>query len=223
MSDIDIRITGRAGRITLTRPQALNAMTYEMCLAIEAAMDSWREDAAVALVVIDASRAGVEDMGMPWITANSAGMRPISAIIGASWAGSRSMTATSGPGFSLMMEGIGYACMSEAPCVIVNVQRSGPSTGQPTEPAQGDMMQVFPEGHHAIDGQVVLELVEIHQVQVAAGTVSSPVGVLRRREILEVVTHLVQHTVDDVAMAALERVHCLVVKVVARRTGLAAC
>ena len=66
----------------------------------------------------------------------------ISAIIGASWAGSRSMTATSGPGFSLMMEGIGYACMSEAPCVIVNVQRPGPSTGQPTEPAQGDMMQV---------------------------------------------------------------------------------
>ncbi len=65
----------------------------------------------------------------------------IGAIIGASWTGSRSMTATSGPGFSLMMENLGYACMSEAPCVIVNVQRSGPSTGQPTEPAQGDMMQ----------------------------------------------------------------------------------
>lgn len=66
----------------------------------------------------------------------------VSAIIGASWAGSRAMTATSGPGFSLMMEGVGYACMSETPCVIVDVQRSGPSTGQPTEPAQGDMMQV---------------------------------------------------------------------------------
>jgi 2-oxoglutarate ferredoxin oxidoreductase subunit alpha len=51
------------------------------------------------------------------------------------------MTATSGPGFSLMQEAIGYACMTEAPCVIVNVQRSGPSTGQPTEPAQGDMLQ----------------------------------------------------------------------------------
>jgi 2-oxoglutarate ferredoxin oxidoreductase subunit alpha len=51
------------------------------------------------------------------------------------------MTATSGPGFSLMQEGIGYACMTETPCVIVNVQRSGPSTGQPTEPAQGDMLQ----------------------------------------------------------------------------------
>ncbi len=44
MSDIDIRITGRAGRITLTRPQALNAMTYEMCMAIETALNLWRED-----------------------------------------------------------------------------------------------------------------------------------------------------------------------------------
>ena len=54
MSDIDIRIVGRAGRITLTRPKALNAMTYEMCLAIEKALASWRNDDAVALVVIDA-------------------------------------------------------------------------------------------------------------------------------------------------------------------------
>jgi 2-oxoglutarate ferredoxin oxidoreductase subunit alpha len=65
----------------------------------------------------------------------------ISAVIGASWAGRRAMTATSGPGFSLMQESIGYACMTETPCVIVDVQRSGPSTGQPTEPAQGDMLQ----------------------------------------------------------------------------------
>ncbi|APE43785.1 enoyl-CoA hydratase [Sulfitobacter alexandrii] len=54
MSDIDIRITGRAGRITLTRPKALNAMTYDMCLAIEAALDDWAGNDAVALVVIDA-------------------------------------------------------------------------------------------------------------------------------------------------------------------------
>jgi 2-oxoglutarate ferredoxin oxidoreductase subunit alpha len=65
----------------------------------------------------------------------------IGAIIGASWAGVKSMTTTSGPGFSLMQENIGYACMTETPCVVVNVQRSGPSTGQPTEGAQGDMMQ----------------------------------------------------------------------------------
>jgi 2-oxoglutarate ferredoxin oxidoreductase subunit alpha len=63
------------------------------------------------------------------------------AIIGAAWTGAKAMTATSGPGFSLMMENIGYAVMTETPCVIVNVQRSGPSTGQPTESAQGDMMQ----------------------------------------------------------------------------------
>ena len=65
----------------------------------------------------------------------------IAAIIGASWNNFRTMTATSGPGFSLMQENIGYACMTETPCVIVDVQRSGPSTGQPTKPAQGDVMQ----------------------------------------------------------------------------------
>ncbi len=65
----------------------------------------------------------------------------IGAVIGASWAGAKAMTTTSGPGFSLMQENIGYACMTETPCVIVDVQRSGPSTGQPTEASQGDMMQ----------------------------------------------------------------------------------
>ncbi len=65
----------------------------------------------------------------------------ISAVIGAAWAGARSMTATSGPGFSLMQEGIGYAVMTETPCVIVDIQRSGPSTGQATKGAQGDFYQ----------------------------------------------------------------------------------
>ena len=65
----------------------------------------------------------------------------IAAIIGASVGGSKSMTATSGPGFSLMQENIGYAAMAEIPCVIVNVQRLGPSTGRPTSPSQGDVMQ----------------------------------------------------------------------------------
>src|SRR3990170_5872423 len=63
------------------------------------------------------------------------------AIIGASWAGAKTMTVTSGPGFSLMMEHIGLAVMMEVPCVFVNVQRGGPSTGLPTLPAQADMMQ----------------------------------------------------------------------------------
>ncbi len=63
------------------------------------------------------------------------------AIQGGVWAGKKAMTVTSGPGFSLMMEHIGLAAMTETPCVFVNVQRAGPSTGLPTQPAQGDMMQ----------------------------------------------------------------------------------
>ena len=65
----------------------------------------------------------------------------LGAVIGASLAGVKSMTATSGPGFSLMQEHIGFACMAEVPCVIVDVMRGGPSTGLPTLPAQGDVMQ----------------------------------------------------------------------------------
>ncbi|MBO8131369.1 MAG: 2-oxoacid:acceptor oxidoreductase subunit alpha [Candidatus Marinimicrobia bacterium] len=65
----------------------------------------------------------------------------ICAVIGASIAGLKAMTATSGPGFSLMQENIGFACIAEIPCVIVDVQRGGPSTGLPTLPSQQDVMQ----------------------------------------------------------------------------------
>ena len=65
----------------------------------------------------------------------------LGAVIGASWAGAKAMTATSGPGFSLMQENIGYAFMTETPCVIVDIQRAGPSTGQATKCSQGDVMQ----------------------------------------------------------------------------------
>lgn len=65
----------------------------------------------------------------------------IAAAIGASLTGVKTMTATSGPGFSLKQENIGYAAIAEIPVVVVDVQRSGPSTGQPTSPSQGDMMQ----------------------------------------------------------------------------------
>lgn len=65
----------------------------------------------------------------------------IAAMLGASWAGAKAMTATSGPGFSLMQENIGLGVMMEVPIVIVNVQRGGPSTGLPTLTAQGDVMQ----------------------------------------------------------------------------------
>ncbi len=65
----------------------------------------------------------------------------MAAIIGASLTGEKAMTATSGPGFSLKQENLGYAALTEVPVVVVNVQRVGPSTGMPTSPAQGDMMQ----------------------------------------------------------------------------------
>ncbi len=65
----------------------------------------------------------------------------MAAIVGAAWSGTKSMTVTSGPGFSLMMENIGLAAMMETPCVVVNVQRGGPSTGLPTMVGQADMMQ----------------------------------------------------------------------------------
>jgi 2-oxoglutarate ferredoxin oxidoreductase subunit alpha len=65
----------------------------------------------------------------------------MASVVGASWTGTKSMTVTSGPGFSLMMENIGLAAMMETPCVVVNVQRGGPSTGLPTMVGQADMMQ----------------------------------------------------------------------------------
>ena len=65
----------------------------------------------------------------------------MAACIGGSVAGLKSMTATSGPGFSLKQENLGYACIAEIPCVVVNVQRCGPSTGLPTSPSQGDYQQ----------------------------------------------------------------------------------
>lgn len=76
----------------------------------------------------------------------------ICAIVGASLTGHKAMTATSGPGFSLMQEGLGYAIMAEIPCVIVNVMRGGPSTGLPTCPSQGDVLQARwgAHGDHSI-------------------------------------------------------------------------
>jgi len=76
----------------------------------------------------------------------------MNAVLGASWTGIKAMTATSGPGFSLMMENIGLGVMLETPCVVANIQRAGPSTGLPTLVAQGDMMQARwgSHGHYEI-------------------------------------------------------------------------
>jgi 2-oxoglutarate ferredoxin oxidoreductase subunit alpha len=76
----------------------------------------------------------------------------MNSVVGAAWGGARAMTATSGPGFSLMLENIGLAIMTETPCVVVNVQRGGPSTGLPTLTSQADMMQARwgSHGHYEI-------------------------------------------------------------------------
>jgi 2-oxoglutarate ferredoxin oxidoreductase subunit alpha len=78
----------------------------------------------------------------------------IGAVIGASWTGMKAMTATSGPGFSLMQENIGYAAMTETPCVIVDVMRVGPSTGQATLSSQGDVYQAR-YGSHCADFEII--------------------------------------------------------------------
>ncbi len=94
----------------------------------------------------------------------------ISAVIGASLAGEKSMTATSGPGFSLKQESIGYAVIAEVPCVIVNVQRGGPSTGLPTSPAQGDIMQARwgTHGEHSIIALYPSTVKEVYDTTIRA-------------------------------------------------------
>lgn len=94
----------------------------------------------------------------------------ICAIIGASLTGRKVMTATSGPGFSLMQEALGYAVMAEIPCVIVNVQRGGPSTGLPTQIGQGDIGQARwgTHGDHAIIALTASTLQDVFAVTVEA-------------------------------------------------------
>ena len=92
------------------------------------------------------------------------------AVCGASLAGSKAMTATSGPGFSLKQEAIGYAVMAEIPCVVVNVQRGGPSTGLPTKVAQGDVNQARwgTHGDHSIIVLTASTIQDVFNVTVEA-------------------------------------------------------
>ena len=92
------------------------------------------------------------------------------AIVGASLTGLKVMTATSGPGFSLMQEALGYSIMAEVPCVVVNVQRGGPSTGMPTAVAQGDVMQSRwgTHGDHAIITLTASNLQDVFKMTVEA-------------------------------------------------------
>lgn len=94
----------------------------------------------------------------------------IAAVIGASLAGVKSLTATSGPGFSLKQENIGYAAMAEVPCVIANVMRGGPSTGLPTSPAQADVQQARwgTHGDHPVIVLAPTYVREIYELTVRA-------------------------------------------------------
>ncbi len=116
----------------------------------------------------------------------------MAAVIGASIGGMRTLTATSGPGFSLKQENIGYAIMAEIPCVVVNVQRMGPSTGVPTAPSQGDVMQARwgTHGDHPIIVFSPASVYETYYLTIAAVNLSQK---LRQPVILlldEVIGHM---------------------------------
>jgi 2-oxoglutarate ferredoxin oxidoreductase subunit alpha len=121
----------------------------------------------------------------------------LAAVIGASLGGVKAMTATSGPGFSLMQENLGYAAMTEVPCVIVNVMRGGPSTGMPTRPSQSDIMQARwgTHGDHPIIVVAPASVQEIYDETIRAFNLAeefrTPVIVLYD----EVIAHLLESVV----------------------------
>jgi 2-oxoglutarate ferredoxin oxidoreductase subunit alpha len=120
------------------------------------------------------------------------------AIIGASLTGAKVMTATSGPGFSLKQENIGFACMAEVPCVVVNVQRGGPSTGLPTMPAQGDVMQARwgTHGDHDIIALAPFSVSETFDLTVRAFNLAEAY----RTPVILLLDEIVGHTIEKVRL-----------------------
>ncbi len=120
------------------------------------------------------------------------------AIIGGSLAGVKSMTATSGPGFSLMQENIGFAAMAEVPCVVVNVMRGGPSTGLPTLPAQGDVMQARwgTHGDHPIIVLAPFSVTETYELTVRAFNLSE----LYRTPVILLLDEIIGHVNEKVEL-----------------------
>jgi 2-oxoglutarate/2-oxoacid ferredoxin oxidoreductase subunit alpha len=122
----------------------------------------------------------------------------IAAIIGASVGGLKVMTATSGPGFSLMQENIGYAVVAEVPCVVINVMRGGPSTGLPTSPAQGDVMQARwgTHGDHPIIALAPATVLETFELTLAAFNFAEKF----RTPVLVLMDEIVGHMREKVAL-----------------------
>jgi 2-oxoglutarate ferredoxin oxidoreductase subunit alpha len=121
--------------------------------------------------------------------------------------GAKAMTATSGPGFSLKQENLGYASGSEIPCVIINVMRGGPSTGMPTRPAQGDIMQARwgTHGDHPIIVLTPASVAECYSETIRAFALSERLRVPVIVLVDEVIGHLVE-TVDVAALSPLAEV-----------------
>ena len=122
------------------------------------------------------------------------------AVVGASLAGVKSLTATSGPGFSLMQENLGFACIAEVPCVVVNVMRGGPSTGLPTNPAQGDVMQARwgTHGDHPIIVLAVSTTLDCFEITVQAFNLSEKYRV----PVIILSDEMVAHTRETVTLPA---------------------
>jgi len=128
----------------------------------------------------------------------------IAAVLGAAWGGAKAMTATSGPGFSLMMENIGLGVITETPCVIVNIQRGGPSTGLPTLCGQGDMMQARwgSHGHYEIIALSPSSPQEIFNFTIRAFNLAETY----RTPVLVMADEVVGHTVERVTIPPAEAI-----------------
>lgn len=131
----------------------------------------------------------------------------IGAVIGASLGGVKAMTATSGPGFSLMQENIGFAGVAEVPCVIVNVMRGGPSTGLPTKPSQGDVMQSRwgTHGDHPIIVLAVSTTRDCFDITVKAFNLSE----IYRTPVILLADEVVAHTREKIQLPHTEEIEVI--------------
>ena len=131
----------------------------------------------------------------------------IGAVIGASMAGVKAMTATSGPGFSLMQENLGYAVIAEIPCVIVNVMRGGPSTGLPTFPSQSDVMQARwgTHGDHPIIVLSASTVRECYGITIRAFNLSEKF----RNPVIVLVDEVVAHMREKMSLSDQEEVEII--------------
>jgi len=131
----------------------------------------------------------------------------IGAVVGASWTGTKAMTATSGPGFDLMQETIGWAFMTETPCVIVDVQRLGPSTGQATKCGQGDVMQAR-WGTHGDYAAIVLSpnsVQEMFELTIRAFNLSEKY----RTPVILLADEIVAHMIERIIVPSLKSIEII--------------